>query len=418
MTTDSEDRTARRGARAPAPAFIMVTVGLDVLALGLIIPVLPRLVVDFLGGDTEQGAEILGLFGTVWALMQFLAGPVLGSLSDRVGRRPVILLSNVGLGLDYVLMALAPNLSWLFVGRIISGITGASITTSFAYIADVTPAEGRPKAYGMLGAAFGIGFIVGPAIGGLLGNFDPRLPFWCAAGFSLLNAAYGWFVLPESLPRDRRAGFSWRRANPVGALALLRSRPGLLGLAGISFLFNLAHESLPAAFVLYATYRYHWDKGMIGLTLAGVGVCSAVVQGGLIGPIVGRLGAPRALVLGLVAGAVGFAIYGLAETGPLFWVGMPVMAFWGVAGAALQGIASTEVDPTEQGQLQGALQSVRGIAGLIGPGLYTLAFAYAIGAGADWHQPGLPYLIAALCLVAALGLAGATVRRRRAIEAT
>jgi DHA1 family tetracycline resistance protein-like MFS transporter len=411
-------QASQNGARAPALAFIMVTIMLDVLALGLIIPVLPKLVVDFLHGDTGHGAEILGLFGTIWALMQFLAGPVLGSLSDRVGRRPVILLSNFGMGLDYVLMALAPNLGWLFVGRIISGITAASITTGFAYIADVTPAEKRAQAYGMLGAAFGIGFIVGPAIGGLLGNFDPRLPFWCAAGFSLLNAAYGWFVLPESLPRDRRMDFSWRRANPLGALTLLRSRPGLLGLAGISFLFNLAHESLPAAFVLYATYRYHWDQGMIGLTLAGVGICAAVVQGGLIGPIVGWMGAPRALVFGLVTGAIGFAIYGFAETGIMFWVGMPIMAFWGVAGAAFQGLASTEVDPTEQGQLQGALQSIRGIAGLIGPGLYTLAFAYAIGAGAGWGQPGLPYLIASLCLVLALGLAGPAARRQRAVAAT
>jgi DHA1 family tetracycline resistance protein-like MFS transporter len=411
-------QASQNGARAPALAFIMVTIMLDVLALGLIIPVLPKLVVDFLHGDTGHGAEILGLFGTIWALMQFLAGPVLGSLSDRVGRRPVILLSNFGMGLDYVLMALAPNLGWLFVGRIISGITAASITTGFAYIADVTPAEKRAQAYGMLGAAFGIGFIVGPAIGGLLGNFDPRLPFWCAAGFSLLNAAYGFFVLPESLPNDRRVGFSWRLANPVGALTLLRSRPGLLGLGGISFLFNLAHESLPAAFVLYAIYRYHWDQGMIGLTLAGVGICAAVVQGGLIGPIVRWMGAPRALLFGLVAGSIGFAIYGLARTGVMFWIGMPVMAFWGVGSAALQGLASGVVDPTEQGQLQGALQSIRGIAGLIGPGLYTLSFAYAIGPGADWHQPGLPYLIAALCLVVALGIAGAAVRRQRTVAAT
>ena len=405
-------------ARAPALAFVLVTVMLDVLALGIIIPVLPKLVVDFLHGDTVDGAEILGLFGTTWALMQFLAGPVLGSLSDRVGRRPVILLSNLGLGLDYVLMALAPNLGWLFVGRIISGITGASITTSFAYIADVTPAEKRSKAFGMLGAAFGIGFIVGPAVGGLLGNLNPRLPFWFAAGFSLLNFAYGSLVLPESLPRDRRTPFSWRRANPVGVLALLRSHPALLGLASVSFLANLAHEALPAAFVLYAGYRYHWDQGMLGLTLAGVGVCSAVIQGGLVGPIVARLGERRALIFGLIAGTLGFAIYGLAETGTVFWLGVPIMSCWGVAGAATQGLTSSRVGPSEQGQLQGALQSVRGIAGLIGPGLYTLSFAYAIGAGADWHQPGLPYLIGSLFLALALVIAWAVTRPRMAVAAT
>ncbi|HEV2676058.1 MAG TPA: TCR/Tet family MFS transporter [Aliidongia sp.] len=410
---DGQHQTA---ARAPALAFILITVTLDILALGLIIPVLPKLVVDFLHGDTAHGAEILGLFGTVWAFMQFLAGPILGSLSDRVGRRPVILLSNLGLGLDYVLMALAPNILWLFVGRVISGVTAASITTAFAYIADVTPPEKRAKAFGMIGAAFGIGFIVGPAIGGLLGNLDPRLPFWFAAGFSLLNAAYGFFVLPESLPRDRRSAFSWRRANPIGALTLLRSHPELLGLAAVSFLFNLAHESLPAAFVIYAGYRYHWDQGMLGLTLAGVGVCSAVVQGGLIGPIVARLGERRALMFGLTAGAIGFAIYGLARTGTIFWIGIPVMALWGVAGAAAQGLTSSRVGPGEQGQLQGALQGVRGIAGLIGPGLYTLSFAYAIGPGVSWGQPGLPYLIASLCLIAALAMA-VVVTRRHAVPA-
>ena len=400
--------------RPPALAFVMITVALDTLALGLIIPVLPKLVVDFLQGDTAHGAEILGLFGTVWTLMQFLSGPVLGSLSDRVGRRPVILLSNLGMGLDYVLMALAPNLVWLFVGRVISGITGASISTAFAYIADVAAPEQRAKAFGMVGVAFGVGFIVGPAIGGLLGSFDPRLPFWVAAGFSLLNFAYGWFVLPESLTPDKRAAFSWGRANPVGALVLLRSHPELLGLAGVSFLAQLAHESLPAAFVIYVSYRYHWDQGMIGLSLAGVGLCSAVVQGGLIGPIVGWMGERRAMMFGLGAGAAGFAIYGFAATAPMFWVGVPLMALWGVAGAATQGLTSARVGPSEQGQLQGALQSVRGIAGLFGPGLYTLSFAYAIGAGAALGQPGLPYLIAALCLALALAIAWMVTRRHAA----
>ena len=408
------DVTTKASGRPPALAFIMITVALDVLALGLIIPVLPKLVVDFLHGDTAHGAEILGLFGTVWALMQFLSGPVLGSLSDRVGRRPVILLSNLGLGLDYVLMALAPNLTWLFVGRVISGITGASITTAFAYIADTAGPEKRAQAFGMVGAAFGVGFIVGPAIGGLLGNFDPRLPFWVAAGFSLLNFAYGLFVLPESLPAAKRAAFSWGRANPVGSLVLLRSHPELLGLAGVSFLSQLSHESLPAAFVIYASYRYHWDQGMIGLTLAVVGICSAVVQGGLIGPIVARLGERRAMMFGLGAGAIGFAMYGLAATPTLFWIGVPLMALWGVAGAATQGLVSARVGPSEQGQLQGALQGVRGIAGLIGPGLYTLSFAYAIGAGAGLGQPGLPYLIAALCLASALAIAWTVTRRHPA----
>src|SRR5258707_3730820 len=242
--------------RRAAFAFIFVTVLLDMLALGIVIPVLPKLVLDFAGGDAVRGADYLGLFGTAWALMQFLFSPIHGALSDPIGRRPIILLSNFGLGLDYILMALAPTLTWLFVGRVISGITAASVPAASAYIADVTPEEKRAKAFGMLGAAFGVGFIVGPAVGGLLGNISPRLPFWVAAALSLVNAMYGLFVLPESLSRERRAPFAWKRANPVGSLKLLRSHHELFGLAGATFLSALAHDSLPSTFVLYADYRY------------------------------------------------------------------------------------------------------------------------------------------------------------------
>jgi len=242
--------------RRAAVAFILVTIALDMLALGMIIPVLPKLVERFMGGDTARAAEIFGAFTTVWALMQFLFSPLLGALSDRYGRRPVILLSNLGLGLDYIVMALAPTLMWLFVGRVISGITAASISTAQAYIADVTPPDRRAASYGLLGGAFGLGFILGPALGGLLGAIEPRLPFWAAAAFSLANAAYGLFVLPESLALDHRSGFSWRRANPVGSLLLLRSHPELSGLASANFFANLAHVVLPTVFVLYAGYRY------------------------------------------------------------------------------------------------------------------------------------------------------------------
>src|SRR5437588_1382303 len=238
--------------RRAALVFIFITVVLDMLALGMIAPVLPKLVISFMGGNTESAARIYGLFGTIWALMQFVFAPVLGTLSDRFGRRPIVLLSNFGLGLDYILMALAPTLNWLFVGRVISGVTAASIPAASAYIADVTPADKRARAFGMLGAAFGVGFIIGPALGGMLGSITPRLPFWVAAGLSLLNASYGLLVLPESLTRERRAAFSWKRANPVGSLNLLRSHPELLGLASANFLTYVAHEVLPSTFVLYA----------------------------------------------------------------------------------------------------------------------------------------------------------------------
>ena len=400
--------------RRAALTFIFVTVLLDMLAVGVIIPVLPKLVISFLGGDTARAAGIYGLFGTVWALMQFLVSPVLGALSDRFGRRPVILISNFGLGLDYILMALSPTLGWLFAGRVISGITSASIPTAFAYISDVTPAEKRAGAFGMLGAAFGIGFVLGPALGGLLGSVHPRLPFWVAAGLSLANALYGLCVLPESLPRERRSNFAWWRANPVGSLALLRSHPELFGLAATNFLGYLAHEVLPSTFVLYATYRYGWDELMVGLTLAFVGVCSGVVQAGLVGKIVSRIGERRTLLMGLLFGTAGFAVYGMAATGLLFWLGTPLMALWGISGPAGQGLMTRRVSPSEQGQLQGANSSVRGITGLIGPGLFTLTFASFIGARRDWNLPGAPFLLASLLLAAALVVAWRVTRPVRA----
>ncbi len=391
--------------RPAALAFVFVTVMLDMLAIGIIIPVLPKLVIDFAGGDAVEGARIYGLFGTVWALMQFVFSPVQGALSDRFGRRPVILISNFGLGLDYVVMALAPSLSWLFLGRVISGITAASISTAYAYVADVTPPEARAGRFGLLGAAFGVGFVLGPALGGLAGAIDPRLPFWIAAALSLANAMYGLFVLPESLPPERRAQFSWRRANPIGALALLRSQAALMGLAGINFLSNLAHAALPSVGVLYMMYRYGWNERTVGLTMAGVGVAAVVVQGGITARAVKQFGERRTLIAGLAFGVAGFAIFGLAPTGALFWLGIPVMALWGLVNPASQGLMSRRIGPQQQGQLQGANASLMGVANLMGPGLFTLTFAFAIGTAKDWGLPGAPYLLAAGLLAAAIVVA-------------
>ncbi len=396
--------------RRAAFTFIFITVLLDMLALGIIIPVLPRLVVSFMGGDAAASAEVLGLFGTAWALMQFLFAPVLGALSDRVGRRPVILISNVGLGLDYILMAIAPSLSWLFVGRIISGVTAASVSTSFAYVADVTPADQRATRFGLLGVAFGAGFVFGPALGGLAGAVDPRLPFWIAAGLSLANALYGLLVLPESLPLAQRMPFAWRRANPLGSLKLLRSRGALMGLASVSFLGSLAHAVLPAMAVLYMSYRYAWDERMVGFVMAGVGACAMVVQGALIGPAVRRFGEPRALIVGLLFGAAGFAMYGVATTGGLFLFGVPLMALWGIANPSALGMMSRMVGADEQGQLQGANGSIMGIANLIGPGLFTLSFSFAIRPELGLRLPGTPFLLAALLLLAATAIAWRTMR--------
>jgi MFS transporter, DHA1 family, tetracycline resistance protein len=400
--------------RGAAVAFIFVTILLDMFALGLILPILPKLVESFLDNDTASAARIFGLFGTAWALMQFFFSPILGGLSDRFGRRPVVLLSNFGLALDYVLMALAPSLSWLFVGRVISGITSASVSTAFAYIADVTPAEQRAAVFGKIGVAFGAGFILGPALGGLLGGMDPRLPFWVAAGLSFANTLYGWLILPESLPPERRSPFRLKNANPLGALQLLRSDRVLAGLSVVNFLAQLGHVVLPSTFVLYATYRYGWDTTTVGLTLAIVGICSMVVQGAAIGPMVKRFGERRALFIGLGCGAAGFFIYGAAPTGPLFWLGIPVMTLWGVAGAATQALMTRLVAPDQQGQLQGATSSVQSVSQLVGPFLFTLTFAYFIGARAPLQLPGAPFLLASALLVLALLIAVRTLSRRTA----
>jgi DHA1 family tetracycline resistance protein-like MFS transporter len=396
--------------RQAAFVFILITVLLDMLALGMIVPILPRLVIDFVHGNHVLAADVYGLFGTIWALMQFLFSPVQGALSDRFGRRPVILASNIGLGLDYILMALAPSLAWLFVGRLISGMTAASFSVANAYVADVTPPEQRAGRYGMIGAAFGAGFIVGPALGGLLGSSDPRLPFWVAAGFSLVNAFYGVFVLPESLPHAKRAAFSWRRANPLGSLVLLRSHRELFGLAGASFLNSLAHAALPSVTVLYMTFRYGWDARMIGFSMTFIGLCALVVQGGVIGRFVARFGDRAALVTGLAFGIAGFASFGLAWTGTLFWVGIPILSMWGLGGAAILALMTKRVAAHEQGQLQGANASLIGIANMIGPIIFTVIYARAIESTFGPWLSGAPFLLAALFLAAALMIGGRVTR--------
>jgi DHA1 family tetracycline resistance protein-like MFS transporter len=392
-------------------AFVFVTVVLDMLALGIVVPVLPKLIKSFMGGDSAGAADIVGYFGAAWALMQFVFQPVLGTLSDRFGRRPVIILSNFGLGLDYVLMALAPDLWFLFVGRLISGVTAASFSTAGAYIADVTPPEKRAQRFGMMGAGFGLGFIIGPALGGVLGAIDLRLPFWGAAGLSLVNAAYGFFVLPESLPRALRTRFDWRKANPWGSFVLLRSRPVLAALAGVGFLQRFAHNSLPSMFVLYTDYRYGWDARTVGLSLAGVGVLQMIVSGGLVGPVVKRLGERLALIVGLASGMAGFVVMATAPNGVLFLISMPLLAIFGLANPALQGLITRQVGQSQQGQLQGAQGSLYGIADMLGPLLFTQSFALAIAAAGPDRLPGTPYLLAAGLLACGLAVAWRSARR-------
>lgn len=397
--------------RRAALAFIFVSLVLDIVAFGIVIPVLPQLIKGFLGGDTRRAAEWYGIFGTAWAGMQFICSPLLGALSDRFGRRPVLLLSILGLGLDYFLMALAPSLAWLLIGRILSGMTAAGFATATAYIADVTPPEQRAGAFGLVGAAWGFGFIVGPALGGVLGAADPRLPFFVAGGLALLNAAYGLLVLPESLPRERRAPLELARANPVGALRALRGHPELFGLAGASLLYSLGHTVFPSVFVLWAGHVLHWGPREVGVALAVVGVAGVIVQAGLVRPLVRRVGERRAMAIGTLCGSTGFLLYGLIAHEPLFWLGVLVYAPAGLFNPSLLGLISRRTGGAEQGRVQGAIASITGIAGMIGPGLFTTAFAWAIaGGGQRWHLPGLPFLMASALFASAGALAGWTTR--------
>lgn len=386
--------------REAAFVFILITVALDMLALGVMIPVLPKLIVEFEGGDLRAAATITGVFGFAWALMQFLAQPILGALSDRYGRRPVVLLSNLGLGLDYIFMALAPSLALLFVGRLISGATAASVATANAYVTDITPPEMRAGRFGLIGAAFGLGFVVGPAVGGLLGDYSLRAPFWAAAVLSLANALYGFLILPESLsPEKRTPTIVWRSAHVFGAVRLLARKPALSLIASGAFLSYLAHESLPALFVLYTQYRYNWDAGVTGWALTIVGVSQTIVSGGLVRPAVARLGEQTTLTIALICGALGFAAYAFAPTGWLFMSAPPLIALWGMAGPSFQGLATRFADASEQGRLQGALGSLRGVSGMIGPLFFTQILAASI---AHDTFPGGGYFVAALLLIASL----------------
>jgi len=397
--------TPAPGARPAAVAFILVTVVLDVLAFGIVVPVLPKLIESFRHGDTALAAETYGVFATAWALMQFAFSPLLGVLSDRFGRRRVLLISLTGLGLDYVLMALAPNLIWLFVGRVLSGITAATYSTASAYIADVTPPERRAASFGYIGAAWGVGFVVGPALAGLLGEFDLRWPFWGAALLTLANALYGFFVLPESLPPGRRAAFSWQRANPLGALALIRGRRGLAGLFSMQALRLTAHYSLPSVFVLYTSYRYGWSVLQVSLTLAFVGVCTSIVQAGLVGPFVRRLGERRAALVGLLCETAAYALYAFAPRGVWFLCAIPFGALGGLYYAAAQSLLTQRVGVHEQGELQGANSSLIGITGLAGPMIFSVAFATGIAPPAGWGPlPGAAFYVAALMTAGAFAI--------------
>lgn len=400
--------TARAGLK-PGVAFILVVAALDVMSMGLVMPVLPKLIVELTGSDADAGWWT-GVMVALWAGMQFLVSPLIGALSDRFGRRPVVLLSTLGLAADWALMALAPNLWWLAVGRLLGGATSSSFTAVFAYMADITPPGERARAYGLVGAAFSAGFVLGPALGGMLGHSDPRLPFWVAAALSGLAFLWGLLVLPESLPRERRAPFSLRRASPFGALYML-SRPGLARLATVNFLVYFAHHLFSSVFVLYVARRYGWDTWDIGLVLALAGALDIVVQSTIVGPMSKRIGERGTMLTGLVCGAFGIACMGLAPTGAWFVAAIVLNATWGLAMPTTQALMTSRVAETEQGQLQGANNSVGAVAGILSP----IAFGWAYGMTVDTF-PGAAF-VAAACLLFIAAAIGRGVAARAAAAA-
>ena len=365
--------------------FIAVTVCLDVVSHTIVFPVLPRLVEQLLDGDRPGAARWVGVLFAGWSLAQFFAAPILGMLSDRFGRRPIILISVFGLSIDLVVTALAPNLAWLMVARVICGLTAGAQTAAMAYVADITPPAERTQRYGLLNAAAWTGVIIGPAIGGVLGAIDPRAPFWAAAAVALANGIYGLAVLPESLPLERRAPLNWGQANPWASLTLLRERTGLLTLGVVFFMLWFAGQAINSVFVLYTAYRYHWTPMALGIFCSVLAVGNILVQTQLASRAAKRLGERTAVLAGLAFQVAGFTAVGLASTGLLFWLANIPMILANIAGPALQALMTSKVHPDEQGRLQGAMGSIGSMTGLFGPIAFTQLFAWAISLG---HGPG------------------------------
>ena len=398
-------------AREPGVGFIFVTLVLAITGYGLLIPVLPKLIVEFKGGDVAQGSHAYGWLVSIYALMQFVGSPLLGALSDRFGRRRIILIATAGSAIDFVIMAIAPTLGWLFVARVIAGFTAGVLATANAYLVDVTPPEKRAGAFGLLGAAFGIGFVLGPALGGLLGQFDLRLPFWVAAGCAAANWLWGWFVLPESLRPENRRAFSWKRANPVGALLALRRFPAVLGLAECYFILMVAQNMLFSTWALYTDHRYGWTPLHVGLSLMFVGALSGVVQATLVKRIVPRLGDTRAVITGMAIAGLAQVCYGLAPHGWMIYPIMAVGAFGGIATPALQSYITKHVPPNEQGAVQGVYAGLASLAGIPAPFIATWSFGWAIGAGSPLPLPGIAFFEAAVLMTLAATLALRAFRR-------
>ncbi len=396
-----------REKRSPALGFIFVTLLIDVIGLGIIIPVMPKLINELTGDSISEASRDGGWLLFTYAFVQFICAPIIGGISDRYGRRPVLLASLFGFGVDYLFLAFAPSLAWLYVGRVVAGIMGASFTTGAAYIADISTPEKRAQNFGLLGAAFGLGFIIGPVLGGLLGQFGSRVPFMAAAAFSFVNWLYGYFILPESLKPENRRSFQWSRANPLGAFMNLSKYPVIYGLIFSLGLVYIAMHAVQSNWSFYVIEKFGWNEAQIGYSLGAVGLLSAIVQGYLIRLILPKLGQKRGVYIGLLLTSIGFILYALASQGWMMYLFMVPYILGSIAGPSLQGIISTQVSANEQGEVQGALTSLQSLTSIIGPPLMTNLFSYYTSSGATIYLPGAPMLLAAL-----LTLMGAFLARR------
>lgn len=378
--------------RKSALLFIFITVVLDVVGLGIIIPVMPSLIQELTGGTISEASEYGGLLMFSYASTQFFFAAALGNLSDRFGRRPVLLISLLGFCANYILIGLAPSIFWLFAGRLIAGITGASHTVAAAYIADVSPQDQRAQNFGLLGAAFGLGFIIGPVLGGVLGHYGPRVPFFAAAGLTLLNFLYGLLVVPESLPIEKRRRFEWRNANPVGSFRHIRRFPAIGTLVVCIALVNVAAHAVQSTWPYYTMERYQWNERMVGLSLGFIGLLLAIVQAGLLRIIIPKIGIQRSVIVGLSLYTISLPVMGLAFQPWILYLASIPYVLAGIGGPAIQGIISNHVPPTEQGQIQGGLTSVISLTAVVGPPMMTWLFAFFTSKEGLIYLPGAPFL--------------------------
>lgn len=403
----------RQNQKSAAIGFIFITLLIDITGWGIIIPVVPKLIEELIQADVSEAAKYGGWLSFAYAFIQFVFSPLVGNLSDKYGRRPIILLSLFGFSIDYIFLALSPNIWWLFVGRIIAGLTGASVTTASAYIADISTDEDRAKNFGLIGAAFGIGFIIGPVLGGVLGHYGSRVPFYAAAALCLINFVYGYFILPESLPKENRRELDWKRANPVGSFKFLKKHPEISGLTTALILIYIGGHAVQSNWSFYTMYRFDWDERMIGISLGVVGLMVGLVQGLLIRWINPKLGDQKSVFYGLLLYAIGMLLYAFASEGWMMLVFTIPYCLGGICGPALQSIITKNIPSNEQGELQGALTSLMSATSIIGPPLMTQLFYYFTHKNAPFLFPGAPFFLAFLLFLLGMYFVYNTFTRKK-----